>query len=436
MYNKFFGFEENPFASKPDPAFFYRSKQHDAALTSLIFSIQARMGLTSLTGEKGTGKTMVLECLRDSLESANIPFAFLPNPRISVNRFFQSIASDLDLRCQGTSAYQVFSALHKFMIQQARRGRTVALIVDQADNLPADVFNEILHLVSLHDDKIKLLQAVLAGRPELHPSLDALNLDQLQQHAILNCTLQPFTDLETKEYIEFRLARAGMPKQAVFSPEAMAQVYDRSGGHAPAIHALCGRLLLAAFSAASKVCTQEILDQVFKQPPGKQSSVAVIPIDLALLAPPSEPEPPPLKTALLRLAFDAIPGLPPPLPVSGNELADPQRIALHRALPLWNATLPAAQLCVGSKRPMWPADYAKVAASGIRPLQPNASWIIPSPPIVARPVMAKPLVCAGPRSEGKLQPLVQKRAAIIPSQPTTLAASIDFPSRMLPPLAG
>jgi len=171
MYNAFFEFEENPFASKPDLAFFFRSKQHDASLRSLMFTVQSRMGLSSLTGEEGTGKTMLLECLRDTLESTQIQCAFLRDSRISANRFFQTIASELDLQCQGTSAYQVFAALHQFTLQQAKKGRTVALIVDDAHNLPADVLNEILHLASLHDDKVKLLQTVLAGRPQLLPTL-------------------------------------------------------------------------------------------------------------------------------------------------------------------------------------------------------------------------------------------------------------------------
>ena len=167
MYNEFFGLEQNPFAAKPDPAFFYHGQQHDASLRSLMFAVQARMGLVSLTGEEGTGKSTVMERLRDSLESDNIHCAFLRESRISTSRFFQTIASDLNLRCQATSAYQVFSAMHQFMLQEAQKGRTVALLVDDAHHLPADVFKEILHLASLRDDKTKLLQTVVAGRLEL-----------------------------------------------------------------------------------------------------------------------------------------------------------------------------------------------------------------------------------------------------------------------------
>jgi general secretion pathway protein A len=263
MYNAFFEFEENPFSSRPDPVFFYRSKQHDTSLRSLMFAVQARMGLSSLTGEAGTGKTLLLGCLRDALESAQTQCAFLRDSRISTNQFFQTIASQLDLRCQETSPDQVFSALHQFTLQQARKGRTVALIVDDAHHLPADVLNEILGVASLHEDKVKLLQVILAGRPELHATLDALNLDRLEQHSILNCHLDPFTADETERYIEFRLAKAGLSQQTIFSPGAISEIYQRSRGFVPAIHATCEGLLLAAFSEGSKVCTPEIFDQVF-----------------------------------------------------------------------------------------------------------------------------------------------------------------------------
>ena len=281
MYNAFFQFEENPFSSRLDPALFYRSQQHETSLRSLTFAVQARMGLSSLAGEEGTGKTMLLACLRDTLETAQTHCAFLRDSRISTNRFFQTLASELDLPCQGTSPYQVFSALHQFTLQQARKGRTVALIVDDAHNLPADVLNEILHLASLHDDKVKLLQTVLAGRPELHSTLDALNLERLKQHAILSCHLDPFTADEAERYIEFRLAQAGLAEQTIFPPDAMSEIYLRSRGFAPAIHAICEGLLLAAFSAGSKVCTPEILDQVFGNARGEEPQVvAVARIDL------------------------------------------------------------------------------------------------------------------------------------------------------------
>ncbi len=405
-----------------------------------MFAVQARMGLSSLTGEQGIGKTVVLECLRDSLESSQIHCAFLRDSRISTNRFFQAIAAELDLRCQGTSAYQVFSALHQFTLEQARNGRTVALIVDDADNLPADVLNEILHLASLQGDKVKLLQTVLAGRPELHATLDALNLERLKQRAILSCHLEPFTALETQNYIDFRLAQAGLSAQTIFPPDAIAEIYDRSRGFAPAIHAICEGLLLAAFSARSAVCTPEILDQVFGNPRGEEPQVeevgtvvAVARADLARLAVPTEleaapePEPPALLTALLRLAFDASKQLPPPLPVHASERLEPHRSALRPMFPSWKFALPVVGLALGSKRPIRLADgnNAAVRHPQVHP--------IPSLSIISKPVISQAVVCAEPRPHYKLQRLVPNRMVLIASPSAVLATAIDFPSIALQP---
>lgn len=441
MYNAFFEFEENPFSPKPDLAFFYRSKQHDTSLRSLLFTVQSRMGLSSLTGEEGTGKTMLLECLRDTLESTQIQCAFLRDPRISASRFFQTIASELDLKCQGTSAYQVFAALHQFTLQQAKKGRTVALIVDDAHNLPADVLNEILHLASLHDDKVKLLQTVLAGRPQLLPTLDALNLERLKQHAVLSCHLDPFTAEETQNYIEFRLAQAGLPEQTIFPPDALSEIHLRSRGFAPAIHAICEGLLLAAFSAGSKVCTPEILDQVFRDPRAEEPQVvAVTRIDLTRLAAP-EPEPPALLTALLQLTFAAIKTLPPPLPVNANDILEPLRDALRLTFATRNVALSVGDFPAGLKEPMRLTDGARNVSSSARSVQPEILPISVHEAAISRPVLSKPAVLAEPRPASKLQrirPNIRpgvhpNRAVLIASPSDVLATPIDFANVALQP---
>ena len=119
MYNAFFGFRENPFNLSPDPAFLYRSPQHEEALANLIYGVHSRKGFIVLTGEVGTGKTTMLECLRDYLEAQYIEFAFIFNSRINTEQFFEMIAYDLDLRCSHKSKTEVLFALNHLLIQQA-----------------------------------------------------------------------------------------------------------------------------------------------------------------------------------------------------------------------------------------------------------------------------------------------------------------------------
>src|SRR5947209_1819505 len=210
MYNAFFGFSDSPFNLSPDPAFLYRSEQHEEALANLIYGVQSRKGFIVLTGEVGTGKTTMLECLRDFLESQYTEFAFIFNSRITSDQFFEMIAYDLDLRCARTSKTEVLFALNQLLLQQSQQARTTVLIVDEAHNLEWEVLEEIRLLGNLENRQGKLLQIILSGQPELDRKLDATNLRQLKQRIVLRCSLNPLSAEESAAYIETRLARAGM----------------------------------------------------------------------------------------------------------------------------------------------------------------------------------------------------------------------------------
>jgi general secretion pathway protein A len=264
MYNAFFGFSESPFSLSPDPAFFYRSEQHEEALANLVYGVQARKGFIVLSGEVGTGKTTMLECLRDYLESQYIEFAFLFNSRINSEQFFEMIAYDLDLPCTRTSKTEVLFALNQLLVDQTQDGRTVVLIVDEAHNLEWEVLEEIRLLGNLENRNGKLLQIILAGQPELDRKLDAPNLRQLKQRIVLRCNLQPFTLRDAVEYMLSRLEKAGMPEQTVFSEELMAEIHLRAQGIPRVINALCDNLLLTAFALENKVCSVDMLDEVCK----------------------------------------------------------------------------------------------------------------------------------------------------------------------------
>lgn len=262
MYKPFFGFRENPFNLTPDPAFLYRSQQHEEALANLIYGVQSRKGFVVLTGEVGTGKTTMLQCLQDYLSAHRIEFAYLFNSRLTVEQFFEMMAYDLDLRCTRTSKTEVLIALNEVLIQNASEGRTTALILDEAHNLEWDVLEEVRLLGNMENRSGKLLQIVLAGQPEFDRKLDAPGLRQLKQRIVLRCMLTPFREDQTGEYISLRLGKAGMPGQTVFPPELIAEIHLRSQGIARLINAICDNLLLTAFAMESKVATLAMLDEV------------------------------------------------------------------------------------------------------------------------------------------------------------------------------
>src|ERR1039457_1558696 len=262
MYNAFFGFTKNPFNMSPDPSFLFRSPQHEEALASLIYSVQSRKGFIALTGEVGTGKTTMLECLRDFLNAQQIAFASLFNSRLTVEQFFELLAYDLDLRCNRLSKTEVLLSLNNMLLERAGAGRTTVLIVDEAHNLEWDVLEEIRLLGNLENRRGKLLQIILSGQQELERKLEAPEFRQLKQRIALRCTLRGFSKEETLAYVNSRMARAGLKNQAIVSPRLLDEINFRSHGVPRLINAIFDNLLLTAFAMESKVATMEMLDEV------------------------------------------------------------------------------------------------------------------------------------------------------------------------------
>jgi len=262
MYEAFFGFKQSPFNMSPDPAFLFRSRQHEEALANLIYGVQSRKGFIVLAGEVGTGKTTMLECLRDFLNAQQIAFASLFNSRLTVEQFFEVLAYDLDLECNRLSKTEVLLALNGMLLARAEAGRTTVLIVDEAHNLGWDVLEEIRLLGNLENRKGKLIQIVLAGQQELDAKLDAPEFRQLKQRVALRCSLRAFQPEETQAYVNARMAVGGLPGQTVFSAELIDQIHLRSQGIPRLINAVCDNLLLTAFAMESRTATPEMLDEV------------------------------------------------------------------------------------------------------------------------------------------------------------------------------
>src|SRR5512142_700863 len=262
MYNAFLGFTQNPFNMSPDLTFLFRSSQHEEALANLIYGVQSRKGFIVLTGEVGTGKTTMLECLRDFLNAQQIAFASLFNSRLTVEQFFEMLSYDFDLRCNRLSKTEVLLSLNNMLLERATVGRTTVLIVDEAHNLDWDVLEEIRLLGNLENRRGKLLQIVLAGQPELDRKLEAPEFRQLKQRIALRCALRGFDAEETAAYINSRMARAGVREQNIIPPQVMLEVHFRSQGIPRIINALCDNLLLTAFAMESKFADMQMLDEV------------------------------------------------------------------------------------------------------------------------------------------------------------------------------
>ena len=247
MYNAFFGFTLNPFNMSPDPAFLFRSTQHEEALANLIYGVQSRKGFIVLTGEVGTGKTTMLECLRDFLSSQQIAFASLFNSRLSVEQFFEMLSYDLDLRCNRHSKTEVLLSLNNFLMERTAGGRTTVLIVDEAHNLEWDVLEEIRLLGNLECGEEKLLQILLLGQSELDDMLNRPELWQLKQRISVRLSIGSLAPSEVEHYIQHRWTVAGGQSHP-FTAEAIEHIRRWSKGIPRVINAICDGSLTHAFA--------------------------------------------------------------------------------------------------------------------------------------------------------------------------------------------
>jgi type II secretory pathway predicted ATPase ExeA len=227
-----------------------------------MYGVQSRKGFIAITGEVGTGKTTMLECLRDFLSAQQIAFASLFNSRLTPEQFFEFLAYDLDLRCNRLSKTEVLLSLNNMLLERAGAGRTTVLIIDEAHNLEWDVLEEIRLLGNLENRRGKLLQIILAGQQELDRKLEAPEFRQLKQRIALRCTLRGFSAEESAAYINSRMARAGLKNQTIVSPRLLDEIHFRAQGIPRLINAVCDNLLLTAFAMETRVATLEMLDEV------------------------------------------------------------------------------------------------------------------------------------------------------------------------------
>jgi general secretion pathway protein A len=263
MYKQFFGLARNPFEISPDPFFYHPTPRHNEALANLHYGVGRRKGFIVITGEVGTGKTLLVRCLLAELRKNNIAFAYVFNPLLPVVEFFQYIMADFGLPYAGRTKTEMLLDLNRFLIQRHARGLITALVVDEAQALRPDLLEEVRLLTNLETSQQKLLQIVLMGQPELEMVLDSPELRQLKQRVALRCQLQPLDHDQTRAYIIARLERAGAPAEpAIFSDEAFEKLYEYSRGIPRIINNLCENSMVNAFANEKRPVTGDMITEV------------------------------------------------------------------------------------------------------------------------------------------------------------------------------
>jgi len=377
MYTTYFNLKQPPFSIAPDPRYLFMSERHREALAHLLYGINSGGGFVLLTGEIGAGKTTVCRCFIDQVP-ASCKLAYIFNPKLTVEELLLSICDEfgLSLPPAGPGAVGVKSyvdAVNRYLLESHARGTNNVLVIDEAQNLSADVLEQLRLLTNLETSERKLLQIILIGQPELRTMLARPELEQLAQRVIARYHLGPLTELETGEYVAHRLAVAGSLASSPIPRALTPLIYRLTQGVPRRINLLCDRALLGAYAESSAHVTRIILRQsakeVFTAPAnatararwplavgGVLAGVAITAVawqtlprfpaapDKVVHAPAKEvARPVAMPTVAPAVAAAAVPAATPATPVAIAGVDEDT--ALRELAGLWDATLPGGPPC-------------------------------------------------------------------------------------------
>ncbi|HYF43191.1 MAG TPA: AAA family ATPase [Ramlibacter sp.] len=365
MYAPYFGLTREPFSIAPDPRYLFMSERHREALAHLLYGLGGGGGFVLLTGEIGTGKTTVCRCFLEQMpKDCNVAYIF--NPKLTVPELLQSICDEFHIEVpqplrqaqdgRGLPTVKDYlDPLNEFLLREHAAGRNNLLIIDEAQNLSAEVLEQLRLLTNLETSERKLLQIVLIGQPELRTLLARPELEQLAQRVIARYHLDALTEEETGQYVRHRLEVAGLARALPFERKALRRIHQLSRGVPRRINLLCDRALLGAFAGSEPAVTRAIVDKAAEEVFGSRAQAAQA---FAWKR----------SAALLGLGLAAGAAL-----VAASRLGDPR---------------PAPEPAAAATAPLAPADTAGVPAP-----QPAASAAVAATPApAAAPAPAQPPV--------------------------------------------
>ena len=278
MYLSLFGLKQEPFSIAPDPRYLFMSERHREALAHLLYGVRGGGGFVLLTGEIGAGKTTVCRCFLEQIpKRCNVAYIF--NPKLTVEELLRSICDEFHVPARHpgpgvASVKDYVDALNEFLLKTHAVGQNNVLIIDEAQNLSADVLEQLRLLTNLETSERKLLQIILIGQPELRTMLARPELEQLAQRVTARFHLGALSLKETVQYIRHRLAIAGMNRPTPFEREALVRVFELSRGVPRRINLLCDRALLGAYADGKPRADRTIVEKAAVEVFGRDERLA------------------------------------------------------------------------------------------------------------------------------------------------------------------
>lgn len=263
MYTGFYGLDEPPFELTPNPRFLYLTPRHREALSNLEYGLSAPKPLTLLVGDAGTGKTTLLRAALASERCAGVRCVVVSNPVLTRGEFVTLMARAFGLAADAATSKGVFlSLLEPLLADRMAHGEMTALVVDEAQSLPAEILEEIRLLSNFETRDARLLPVVLAGQPEITARLNDPALRQLKQRIALRCQIVPFDLAGTAAYIEHRLAVAGGDAAQLFTRDAVEAVHRHAHGTPRVISVVCDNAMVSGFALRRKPIDRELVLEV------------------------------------------------------------------------------------------------------------------------------------------------------------------------------
>jgi general secretion pathway protein A len=297
MYERHYGLSEKPFEIAPDPKFLFLNSNYRELLASLIYGVTERKGLIALVGEVGTGKTLMLNALKERLD-ASVKVATIVNPDLTFRQMLNMILADLDLY-RGSKTISVENGLQRlqhFAKEQFESSGNVVVIVDEAQNLRSKTMESMRMLSNIETASAKLIQLIFSGQPELDQKLKKPEWRQLVQRISIKRRSTQLTYAECREYIRHRMAVAGGNGSALFSDNAQKAIFKWSEGIPRKINILCDNALLIGYGLRRDAIGREIVEEAVSDldwasppPTGAVEAASIEPIALSAAARPKRP---------------------------------------------------------------------------------------------------------------------------------------------------
>lgn len=261
MYEKFYNLTKEPFHITPDPQFLYLSESHKQALASMIYGIERRKGFVAITGGVGVGKTTIVRAYLEKATSADLKVIYVFQANITFRDLVKTVYREFEMELATNDIVEMVNSLHLALIDLYRQGKTVVIIIDEAQNMPIETLENLRMLSNLETPTEKLIQVVLVGQTELDALLEKHELRQLKQRIAIRAHIAPLSAQDSRAYIEHRLSVAGL-NNSIFEKKALDIIIREANGVPRKLNVLCDNALITGFGYQKNPITARIAGEV------------------------------------------------------------------------------------------------------------------------------------------------------------------------------